>query len=67
MQAALNSRLDSARNYWRSLLAGEGALWTTAALVTAFLVCFHLDRWLVFPLQARIAAWASASPRTRFA
>ncbi|MFN3648840.1 MAG: DUF4175 family protein [Armatimonadota bacterium] len=57
-QMALNARLDRARSYWRALLAAEGTLWTTAVLLAAFLVCFHLDRWLVFPMRVRLAVWA---------
>ncbi|HTE19083.1 MAG TPA: DUF4175 family protein, partial [Armatimonadota bacterium] len=50
--------MDRARSYWRALLAGEGGLWSFAALLTAFLFCFHVDRWLVLSMEARIGAWA---------
>ncbi len=57
VSTTLQAKLDRARGYWRALLAVEGWLWTVAAVLVAFLCCFHADRWLVLSLQGRVTAW----------
>jgi len=57
VQMALSTKLSRARSYWKTLLAAEGALWTAAALLGVFLLCFHADRWLVLPVETRVRVW----------
>src|SRR4051794_18463128 len=57
-QLALRAKLDHARSYWRAVLAAEGGLWTLAAVLTAFVLCFHVDRMLVLSKEARLGVWA---------
>lgn len=58
VQMALRAKVDRARSYWRGLLAMEGGFWTLAALLGAFLLCFHVDRALALSIEARIGAWS---------
>src|SRR4051794_16729315 len=58
-QLALRAKLDHARSYWRAVLAAEGGLWTLAAVLTAFVLCFHVDRMLVLSKEARVGVWAA--------
>src|SRR3569833_214633 len=56
-QMALRTKVDRARSYWRGLLAAEGALWTAGLLLLLFLLVFHVDRWFVLSVEARVGAW----------
>lgn len=59
VQMALRAKVDRARSYWRTLHATEGGFWTFAALLGAFVLCFHVDRALALSIEARIAAWSA--------